>query len=182
MLFKIVQFLLEVAVGLLAGACLLRMYMQYQRIPFGNPVGRFIFAVTDWIVLPLRRILPAVGRVDSASLVAAFLLELAQYAILWLLASGTWPVAAVLLLALFGTIRLVLSALLALVIVYAILSWVRADSPITDVIDRLCAPLLRPIRKVVPLVGGIDLSPLVFLVGVQVLLIVVGGIQDSVMR
>ncbi|MBI5279340.1 MAG: YggT family protein [Burkholderiales bacterium] len=182
MLFQIIHFLLDVVVGLLAGACLLRLYMQYQRIPFGNPVGRFIFALTDWLVLPLRRILPAAGRVDSASLAGAFLLVLAQYSLLWLLAGTVWPVLSVLVLALFGLVRLVLSALMGLVIVYAVLSWVRADSPITDVIDRLCAPMLRPFRKVIPLVGGIDLSPLAFLVVVQVLLIVVGSIQGSALR
>src|SRR5688500_6147448 len=58
MLYQIPSFLLDVIVGLLGGACLLRLYMQLQRVPFGNPLGRFLFAVTDWIVLPLRRIVP----------------------------------------------------------------------------------------------------------------------------
>src|SRR6476620_11570405 len=61
MLFKILSLLLDVAAGLLGGACLLRLYMQYQRIPFRNPVGRFVFAMSDWLVLPLRKLLPAVG-------------------------------------------------------------------------------------------------------------------------
>ena len=56
MLYQIPSFLLDVIVGLLGGACLLRLYMQYHRVPFGNPLGRFVFAITDWIVLPLRRI------------------------------------------------------------------------------------------------------------------------------
>ena len=72
-------------VGLLGGACLLRLYMQYQRVPFGNPVGRFVFALTDWLVLPLRRIVPAGRRWDLASLVAACLLVLAKFLLLWLL-------------------------------------------------------------------------------------------------
>ena len=83
MLYQIISLLLEVATGVLAGACLLRLYMQYQRIPMsarsGNPLGRFVFALTDWLVLPLRRVLPALGRWDLASLVAAYLLELAQF-------------------------------------------------------------------------------------------------------
>jgi len=182
MLFEIIQFLLDVAVGLLAGACLLRLYMQYQRIPFGNPVGRFLFALTDWLILPLRRVLPSVGRWDTASIVGAYLLELAQYGLLWLLAGGAWAGAAVPLLALFGLFRLVLSSLMVLIIVYAILSWVRSDSPIYDVIDRLCAPLLRPLRKLIPLAGGIDLSPLALIVLLQVALIVVSRIQGGVMR
>lgn len=173
--YQILSFLLEVAAGLLGGACLLRLYMQRQRVPFGNPVGRFVFAVTDWLVLPLRRILPALGRWDTASLVAAYLVELAQHSILWVMVSRTgYPI--VFLSALIGLVQLALSALTALVIVYAILSWVQSDSPITDIVDRLCAPLLRPFRKVIPLVGGIDLSPLALLVVLQVASMVLQGV------
>ncbi len=182
MAYQIISFLLDVAAGLLGGACLLRLYMQYQRIPFGNPVGRFVFALTDWLVLPLRKVLPAVGKVDTASLVGVYLVELAQFAILWLLAGRASGLEMLPLLAVFGVVRLVISGLTGLVIVYAILSWVQADSPIVDVIDRLCAPLLRPWRKLVPLVGGIDLSPLVFLVVLQVLAIVLAYLQAAVLR
>lgn len=182
MAYQIISFLLDVAAGLLGGACLLRLYMQYQRVPFGNPVGRFVFALTDWLVLPLRRVLPAMGRVDTASLVAVYLVELAQFGILWLMTGRVTGAQVLPVLALFGVVRLVISALTGLVIVYAILSWVRADSPIVDVIDRLCAPLLRPWRKLIPLVGGIDLSPLAFLVALQVAAIVLAYLQAAVLR
>jgi len=182
MAYQIISFLLDVAAGLLGGACLLRLYMQYQRIPFGNPVGRFVFALTDWLILPLRRILPAMGRWDTASLVGVYLTELAQFSLLWLLMGRAGGLELLPVLALFGVLRLVISGLTGLVIVYAILSWVRADSPIVDVIDRLCAPLLRPWRKLIPLVGGIDLSPLAFLVALQVAAIVVAYLQAAVLR
>jgi YggT family protein len=182
MAYEIISFLLDVAVGLLGGACLLRLYMQYQRISFKNPIGHFVFAVTDWLVLPLRRVLPSVGRWDTASLVAAFLLELAKYVLLWLLAGRTTGFGVLPLLAVFALLRLVISALTILVIAYAILSWVRADSPIADVIGRLCSPLLRPWRRLIPLVGGIDLSPLAFLVALQVGAIVLGSLQAAMLR
>ncbi|MBI2770100.1 MAG: YggT family protein [Burkholderiales bacterium] len=182
MLYQIASFLLDIAAGLLGGACLLRLYMQHQRVPFGNPVGRFVFALTDWLVLPLRKVLPAVGRWDTASLVGVYLIELAQFLILWLLMGRVVGLALLPALALFGVLRLVVSGLTGLVIVYAILSWVRADSPLGDVIDRLCAPLLRPFRRVIPLVGGIDLSPLALLVLLQVAAIVLGYIQAAVLR
>jgi YggT family protein len=182
MAYQIISFLLDVAAGLLGGACLLRLYMQHQRVPFGNPVGRFVFAVTDWLILPLRRILPAVGRWDTASLVGAFLIELTQFALLWLLMGRAGGLGMLPILALFGMLRLVISGLTGLVIVYAVLSWVRADSPIVDVIDRLCAPLLRPWRKLIPLVGGIDLSPLALLVLLQIASFVLQEIQRSVVR
>ena len=182
MAYQIVSFLLDVAAGLLGAACLLRLYMQYQRIPFGNPVGRFVFALSDWLILPMRKVLPAIGKIDTASLVAVYLVELAQFALLWLFSGRGSGLEMLPLLAVFGVARLVISGLTGLVIVYAILSWVQADSPIAAVIDRLCAPLLRPWRKLVPLVGGLDLSPLVFLLVLQVIAIVLAYLQAAVLR
>ncbi|MFO6420217.1 YggT family protein [Hylemonella sp. W303a] len=183
MLFQIVSLLLEVAASVLGGACLLRLYMQQQRISMsassGNPLGRFIFVLTDWIVLPLRRVLPALGRWDLASLVAAWLIELAQFSLLWLLQGLAYSYAAVLILACFGVVRLVISGMTGLVIIYAVLSWVQARSAMADLIDRLVVPLLAPIRRFMPLIGGIDLSPLVLLVLLQVFSIVLGYLQGA---
>ena len=78
-------------------------------------------------------------------------------------------------LAVFGVVRLAISSVTGLMIVYAILSWVQAGSPLYDVIDRLCAPLLRPLRRIIPLVGGLDLSPLALLVLLQVAAILLGN-------
>ena len=146
MLYQIFSLLLEVAVGVLAGACLLRLYMQSLRIPMsarsGNPLGRIIFALTDWIVLPLRRVLPSLGWLDTASLVATFLLELAEFGVLWLLAGGAGGLYAVPILAGFGVLRMAISGLTALVIVYAVLTWVATHSPMAEVIERLVNPLL----------------------------------------
>jgi YggT family protein len=180
--YQIISFLLDVATGLLGGACLLRLYMQYQRVPFGNPVGRFVFALTDWLVLPLRRIAPAAGRWDLASLVGAFLLVLAQYIILWLLADRESALIFLPVLAVFGLVRLVISGLTGLVIVYAVMSWVQAGSPLFQVIERLCEPLLRRIRSIIPLIGGLDLSPLVLLVLLQVASMVWWSIQAAVLQ
>ena len=183
MLYQILSLLLEVIVGVVASACLLRLYMQHQAIAMsarsGNPLGRFIFALTDWLVLPLRRVLPAMGRWDTSSLVAAFLLELSQFSLLWLLMSMTGSFGSVIILAAFGLVRLVISGLTGLVIVYAVLSWVQARSVMSDVIERLVAPILSPVRRVVPLLGGVDLSPLVLLVLLQIAAIVLGHLQAS---
>ena len=183
MLYQIFTLLLEVVVGLLSGACLLRLYMQYLRIPMsvrsGNPLGRFVFALTDWIVLPLRKVIPSVGALDTASLVAAFLLQLAEFALLWVLAGAAGGLFAVPILALFGLLRMTVSAMTGAVIVYAILSWVQTNSVIADVLERLVSPLLVPIRRVLPLIGGVDLSPLALLVILQILAIVLGNLQAA---
>lgn len=182
MLHQIVSFLLHIAVGLVAGMCLLRAYMHYQRISMaaraGNPLGPFIFALTDWLVLPLRRLIPAAGRWDLASLVGAYLIELAMYGVLWLLGGSVGSPALVVMQALLGLVRLLLSGMSGLLIVYAVLSWVQSDSPMVGLIDRVVAPWLRPIRRILPLVGGIDLSPLLLLVLLQV----AGMVLDSFLR
>ena len=182
MLHQIVTFLLDVVAGLLCGMCLLRIYMQWQRIPFSNPVGRLVFALSDWLVLPLRRAIAPVGRLDLASLLAALAVELVQYLLLWLLfGAGTgwqwlpW-------LAVFGMVRVALTGMAGLLIAYAVLSWVQAHSLVSDVIARLSEPLLRPVRRVLPLVGGVDLSPLVVLVLVQVALMALGHLQFGPLR
>jgi len=185
MLYQIVSLLLEVVAGLIAGTCLLRLYMQYQRIPMslrsGNPLARFIFALTDWLVLPLRRVLPAAGRVDTASLVGAFLIELAQFLVLWAITGMGASIVSLLVLAAFGLVRMAISGLTGLVIIYAILSWVQTQSVAADFLERLVMPVLAPIRRVVPLVGGIDLSPLVLLLILQVAGIVLGSVQAAVL-
>ena len=165
MFIQIFSLLLDVVAGLVGGACLLRLYMQYQRIGMGatsaNPLAQFIFTLTDWLVLPLRRVVPAVGRLDTASLLAAFLVELAQFAVLWLVVGAQGSLLPLPLLALFGTLRLAISLAMGLLIVHVVLSWVQTDSPLAQLVQRLCAPALQPLRRVVPMVGGIDLSPLV---------------------
>lgn len=185
MLYQITSLLLEVAAGLIAGTCLLRLYMQYQRIPMstrsGNPLARFIFALTDWLVLPLRRVVPAIGRLDTASLLGAFLVQLLQFVILWGITGMGTSVLSILVLAAFGLVRMAISGLTGLVIIYAILSWVQTQSVAADFLERLVLPLLIPIRRVVPLVGGIDLSPLVLLLILQVAGIVLGNLQAAVL-
>lgn len=177
MLYQIISFLLDVATGLLAAACLLRLYMQQQRLSFGNPVGRFVFALTDWLVLPLRRVVPAFRSWDTASLLGAYLLKLVHFGLLMLLAGSASRLALLPLLAVFGLVQLVISAITGLLIVYVILSWVQAGSPIGYLVERLCMPLLQPLRRVIPLVGGIDLSPLALLVLLQIAGMVLASLQ-----
>ncbi len=184
MLYQIASLLLEVVAGFIAGTCLLRLYMQYQRIPMtarSNPIAPLVFALTNWLVLPLRRVIPAVGRWDMASLVAAFLVQFAEFLILWLLTGMAASPLSVAVLAAFGLVRMGISGMTGLVIIYAVLSWVQTQSPVVDLMERLVMPLLTPIRRVIPLVGGVDLSPLVLLVILQIAVIVLGSLQATVL-
>lgn len=183
MLYQIPSFLLDVIVGLIGGACLLRLYMQYHRVPFGNPLGRFVFAVTDWIVMPLRRIVPPFRRWDLASALAAWLLVLAKFLLLSLLLGSLGRFAILPLLSLIGLLQLAVSGLTALLVVYAVLSWLPNASPmLSDLLGRLAEPLVRPLRRFIPLVGGVDLSPLAAIVLLQVAGIVLGSLLGAAFR
>ncbi len=190
MLMQIISFLLEVAYSLLAGSCVLRLAMQRLRVSFANPAGRFVMALSNWIVLPLRKALPSLAGWDTASLVAALLLALLHQALLWgaavLLAGAGAPAAVPLLvLAVFDLLRLLLDGLFGLLLLSAVLSWVQGGSAMNvmgHLAEQLCAPLLRPLRRLLPLVGGIDLAPLAAMVLVQIAQMLLGGLQATVLR
>ena len=169
---QIVKYLLDVVFGLFTYALLLRFVMQVMRAPFRNPVGQAVIALTDWIVKPLRRVLPGFKGVDWASLVATFLLQF-----LWLLAYalvfGSFSMTGVgipflLLATVVALLRALLWLVVIVVLVQAILSWVAPDGPLSGLLNALTFPFLRPIRKVLPPIGGVlDLSPLVVIVVAQ---------------
>ena len=179
MLAQIFSLLLGVVAGVIAGSALLRFYMQYQRIPFQHPLGRFVIAVTNWLVLPLRKMLPGYRRWDFSSLIAAFLIVLAEQSIVWALwGRGGYANAAV--SAVFAVFSMAIWGIFLLMLVYCVLSLVRQESLAYDVLDDMCSPLLRPFRRLLPLVGGIDLSPMALMVALQIALIVLGGIRTEI--
>jgi YggT family protein len=169
--------LLDVAASLMGGVCLLRLGMQWQRIPFNNPMGQFIFATSDWLVLPLRRGLPALGRLDSASLVGAWLAKLLQFSLLWLLSGGHGSLPQLLLQSVLGLAQLMVSCLSGLILIYAVLSWLQPGSLALVLMERLSRPFLDPIRRVLPLLGGVDLSSLVLLLLLQIAGMMLGAVQ-----
>jgi YggT family protein len=140
-------------------------------------IGAYILPLGNWIVIPLRRVIPSVGRFDVASFVAAYLLILGKVAILlWIsgifLPGLSWPI-----LAFIDLLDLILSGLVGLVFASVILSWVSAGSQIQYLVSLLVNPLLAPIRKLLPNFGALDLSPLALLLVLQVLQIVVNNLK-----
>lgn len=178
----ILSLLLNVVGGLLTGALLLRWYLQQRRIAFSNPLGQAVLALTSWLVLPLRNITKHLPGGDWASLLGAWLVQLLQYALLWLAASGAAPIAAVIVLATIGVLSIALSTLVVIVLAYCILSWVSTGNAVLQaVLYQLAEPLLRPLRKIIPLVGGIDLSPIVLMVLLQIAAIVLAHVQGQLL-
>jgi YggT family protein len=177
MVYQMVSMVLEVVAGLIAGTCLLRFLMQWQRISFHQPLGQFVFAVTDWLLLPLRRAIPPWSAWDLSSLVGAFLIKLVQYSLLLLVAGGQGSWVLLPLVSRVGLAQLVVSALSALVLVLAVMSWVNPGSPMYALTSRLCEPFLRPFQRVIPSIGGVDLSPLALLLVLQILGMLLSGLQ-----
>ncbi|HET9764624.1 MAG TPA: YggT family protein [Casimicrobiaceae bacterium] len=179
MLTTALAYLIDVFFGLFTYTLLLRLAMQLMRAPFRNPLGQAVMALTDWIVKPLRRVLPGIGGVDWASVVAAVLFQFA-----WLLAlqlafgrgfALLGPGIAFLLLAtLIALVKALLWIVIIVVFAQAILSWVAPDGPLAGVLNALTFPVLRPVRRVIPPIGGtLDLSPLIVIVIAQLLLITI---------
>jgi YggT family protein len=185
MLFQIFVLLLQVATGLVAGMCLLRLYLQLQRInlsPFsGNPMTPLIFALTNWIVLPLRRVMPALGRWDTASLVSAFLVLLTKYVLLWWAVGASLDPANLPIQAALELVSTAVSGLMWMVIIYAVLSWVQPHSPMMFLLTDMVEPLLHPVRRFVPRMGGLDLSPIWLMVLLQVIEIVLSHISPMLL-
>jgi YggT family protein len=176
MLTQAAMFVLDALVGFLTLALLLRFYMQAFRVSFGNQFGAFVVQFTNWLVKPLRKVLPSVFGLDLATLLPAYLLQvvllLAYFAVRDAL--GLMAVDQLLLVlwqAVVATLRISIYLLIGALIVQALLSWVNPHSPLAYPVAQLTRPFLSPIQRFVPPVANIDLSPLIAILLAQLVLI-----------
>jgi YggT family protein len=175
LLVEIAGFLLKTVAVILGVTLLARAYMSYLGLPARNPLAQFAVALTDWLVRPLRRLVRVIGRVDTATLAAAFLVAAIYSGLRFLLRDlgvSTWPWSGLLLMALIEMLQWALYLVLWLTLLHVVLSWVNPHAPIAPAVSMLARPFLAPFQRALPLVGGIDLSPLVVILIVNVMLIV----------
>jgi YggT family protein len=167
-------FLVDTLIGLYLLVLLLRLMLQLTRADFRNPIARALVQVTNPVIVPLRRLLPPVGRIDTASIVAILVVTtmriLANQALLGFGVPSPGVFAEELLLSL---LRLVLQTWFYAIFLYALLSLVApgAGSPAQSMLRSLCEPVLSPIRRTIPPIGGLDLSPLWAGIAIQALLL-----------
>lgn len=168
-------FLVETLFSLYIGAVLIRMLLAMARADFYNPLSQFLVKITNPLLVPLRRLLPAMGKVDTAAVVLAVSLKIVQLLLLVALTNNNQvgPVELVIfaVLELLGTvIWIYIFALL----IQAVMSWVGASygNPLAGLLHSLTEPLLRPIRRFVPVVGMVDLSPMAAMLLLYIVLIV----------
>ena len=178
-------FLVQVIFGLYAVLVVLRFLLQMTRADFYNPLSQFIVKATKPVLNPLRRVIPGVSGMDTASLVLAWLVvTIEQLLILGLSGLGLQPLAAA-LLAVPELIALVINIFLFAILIQVIISWINPGSynPALSLIHSLTEPLLRPVRRRMPEMGGLDLSPMVVMIGLVVLeMLLIPPIKDVIAR
>lgn len=170
-MFKVIDMIVSIVATILATALLLRFWTQALRVRPPQQVSHFMHTVSDWLVMPLRRILPGIGGYDWASLVGALLVVL--------LASTTYLLAGasgaeVLLLGIHRFLKWILYGLLGLLFLEVIFSWINPQAPLAPFVRALNEPLLRPLRRVVPPLGGLDLTVMIL---VLVLWLLIAGLD-----
>ena len=166
-----VAFLVDALIGLYILALMLRFLLAWVRADFYNPVSQFLVRVTNPVLVPLRRVLPSAGGIDSASLVLMLGLQMAALAIVASLRGASLPLASLLFLALAELLGLLLNVFLFAIFIQVILSWINPGTynPVASLLHSLTEPVLRPCRRLLPPIGGMDLSPIIALLAIQVL-------------
>jgi YggT family protein len=166
-LYSIFTLIVDTVASVLAGVLLLRFWMQVVRVRPPASVAQFTFQLTDWLVRPLRRVLPGIGGFDWASLIGAFLIAVLSTVLdIWLVSQLS--VQTVLLLSVLRLVQWVFYGLMGLIVIEAIFSWVNPNAPLAPFVQALNEPLLWPLRRIIPLIGNIDLTPLVALILLRV--------------
>lgn len=164
-----IHFLVSVLFNLYLMVVLLRLWLQLARADFYNPFSQFVVKATHPIVGPLRRILPSLGRLDTATLVLAILVAMAKVIVLTLMLNGGGfdPLSLVTTSVLI-VIKEGLSLMFWVLILRAILSWIsQGQNPMELVLHQLTEPFLAPVRRIIPPIGGLDLSVLVAIIALQ---------------
>lgn len=171
-------YIVETLVSLVFFVFLLRLVLQLARADFRNPIAQAIVKLTNPVIVPLRRILPPAGKVDTASVIAVVLVALAEIGLLYALRGlGTPDAFTWLRIAALRMLSKVLWLYFYAIVLYALLSLIAPGqhTPISSLLTSICEPILRPFRRLVPPIGGIDLSPLWACIALQALLILIRG-------
>jgi YggT family protein len=154
---------------------LLRFLLQLFRAPFNNPLAYMVISLTDFAVKPVRRIIPSWGKIDlSTFFLALFAQFLLQLSMLWLRdfplrVAGQSAWAGLIGMSFLGVLRTTLDVFFYAIMLQVILSWVNPHTPISGVLDSLTKPILAPIQRFLPMASGIDFSPIVALIFLQML-------------
>jgi len=174
-------FLISVVFGFLVLAALLRLMLAWVRADFYSPISQFVVKVTNWAVLPMRRMIPAMGKLDSGTLVFLLVVQMIELALIALVSGYSLHFIGLPIWALGELFGLVITVFTVSILVEVVMSWINPGSynSMTDIIMRINQPMLNPVRRMMPDMGGMDLSPMVVLIGLQLIkMLLVAPISD----
>jgi YggT family protein len=174
--------LVQTLFSLYLGVVILRLLLQLARADFYNPISQAMVKATNPLLLPLRRLIPPLGKVDTASLVLALIVQLiAMVSILLLFGAGLPNIVTLLGWAVIGCVALTVNIYFFAIIINIILSWVAPGShhPAAVLLYQLTEPVMQPFRKLIPPMGGIDLSPILVFLSISVVQILLKSMAQS---
>jgi YggT family protein len=169
---EILGYLVQTFLSLYLVAMLLRFLLQLVRADFYNPISQFLVKITNPLVIPLRRLVPAFAGLDTASLLLAFLLQMAGIAALVFIKFGAFvPIGLLLAGGLLGVVALLVNIYFFALLAMIILSWVAAGSrhPAIFLLYQITEPVMAPFRKALPPMGGIDFSPILVFILINII-------------
>jgi len=150
----------------------IRFLIQWIRVDVRNPLSQFIFRITNPLVIPIRRVVPPLAGMDTATVLIIIGLQIAATTVLINLACiGTPGISQIIMLTVMRLVYLILRIYLFIILIYVILSWINPGTynPATALLAAIAEPVLRPLRRFIPPIGGLDLSALFALIGIQAL-------------
>ena len=177
-------FLLETIIGLFLLVFLLRLIFQMVRADFRNPVSQFIVKVTNPVLVPARRIIPSVGSVDMASVTILLVIQYAELSLLTLMNGGAFLPLAFFVVSIAKILGLIIMVFTISILIQVVISWINPGSynPMTALLYSINEPILSRARKIIPPIHGFDLSPIVAMVGLQLMtMLIVAPISDFAM-
>lgn len=169
-------FLVETLFSLYLAALLLRVLLEAVGADYYNPVCQVLLKVTQPLVAPLSKLVPRIGRFNTAAVVLLVAIQTISVIVVTAISGYSLDPLQAFIIAMYRLVRMLLVMYMVLIIAEVILSWVGGAMrhPIIPLIYQLTRPVLAPIRRVVPTIGGLDLSPLVAIIGIQFLMILIG--------
>jgi YggT family protein len=165
------EFLISTLFSLYIVAVMLRFLLGLVRADFYNPISQFLVRITNPLLIPLRKVIPSIGKFDSAAMLLMIILQLAAVTLILLLRGDGISSAALVIITLVTLVSLLIDVIMFAIIIEVIISWMNPGSynPVNSLLHSLTSPLLRPIRRLIPPIAGIDLAPLFAIIGLQVL-------------
>jgi len=181
----IFRFLLEITFTLFGAALILRAWIHAVRLHPFNPFCRMVYQVTNWLIVPIRKVVPAGNYLDWSSFVAAWLTATLYMVLMWMSATGSLIPLSLLAATLGASVLLVakwaVNIIVWMALIQAVLSWVQPLSPLMPLLQTLTAPMLAPIRRILPSRSSIDFSPLVLFIMAQIVLMILSRVIFNLM-